>query len=153
FDTKLGRWRLMDNCPLVSNPDQADGDQDGVGDACDNCPDVPNPSQADGDHDGIGDTCEPFACLQTPDPYCVGSAQPGRGTLVLIRRATPEQNTLRLKLSHGHDQPVQSLGNPVTAPDDFHLCLFDGAGLLLDWSAPGGSLCAGKPCWRRTAKG
>ena len=24
-----------DNCPAVSNPDQADGDDDGIGDACD----------------------------------------------------------------------------------------------------------------------
>ena len=30
-----------DNCKLVSNPDQADADQDGKGDACDACPDTP----------------------------------------------------------------------------------------------------------------
>jgi hypothetical protein len=29
----------QDNCPLVSNSDQADGDGDEVGDACDECPD------------------------------------------------------------------------------------------------------------------
>lgn len=33
---------LCDNCPLVTNEDQADLDQDGAGDVCDICPDDPN---------------------------------------------------------------------------------------------------------------
>jgi len=48
---------FLDNCPNVCNPNQADTDGDGVGDACDNCPTVPNPDQLDSNHDGIGDAC------------------------------------------------------------------------------------------------
>jgi len=60
-----------DNCPSISNPDQADLDRDGQGDVCDedqdndgilnandNCPLVENPDQEDGDNDGIGDVCD-----------------------------------------------------------------------------------------------
>ena len=65
---------VQDNCPLVYNPDQADSDNNGVGDACqsavvdtdqdgirdsaDNCPSVANADQADLDGDGQGDACD-----------------------------------------------------------------------------------------------
>jgi hypothetical protein len=49
----------VDNCPDVSNADQADADADGFGDACDNCPRDPNPGQEDGFGDPrLGDVCE-----------------------------------------------------------------------------------------------
>jgi hypothetical protein len=62
---------LEDNCPNDPNPDQADNDEDGIGDVCDpdddddtvpdtsdNCPFVYNPDQLDTDGNGIGDACE-----------------------------------------------------------------------------------------------
>jgi hypothetical protein len=63
----------LDNCPAVSNPDQADSNSNGIGDACelvadadgdgvddasDNCPAVPNPLQEDFDNDAQGDACD-----------------------------------------------------------------------------------------------
>jgi Thrombospondin type 3 repeat len=66
---------VTDNCPAVSNADQADADSDGVGDACDNCPNDANPQQEDDDSDGLGNVCscplEDTSCNYQPDPPVV----------------------------------------------------------------------------------
>jgi hypothetical protein len=43
----------------VSNPEQADVDSDGIGNACDNCVNVANYPQEDWDQDGFGNACDP----------------------------------------------------------------------------------------------
>jgi hypothetical protein len=61
----------VDNCPLISNADQANNDNDDEGDLCDtdddndgildiddNCPLTANADQSDFDGDGIGDICD-----------------------------------------------------------------------------------------------
>ncbi len=78
---------FRDNCPAVSNADQADNDGDGIGNACDptpdgdapdadgdgvadasdNCVNDSNTDQADNDGDGIGNACDPTPDGDAPD--------------------------------------------------------------------------------------
>lgn len=68
----------VDDCVATYNPDQADTDADGNGDACDtdddddgvsdgidNCPGTYNADQTDADGDGFGDACDPDCTVES----------------------------------------------------------------------------------------
>lgn len=67
-----GTTDVLDNCPFISNPGQADFDGDFAGDACDNCVFVFNVGQADFDGDGAGDACDgcPFDPFKVAPGFC-----------------------------------------------------------------------------------
>lgn len=58
---------VCDNCPVTANTGQGDADADGIGDACDNCPTLPNTGQEDLDGDGVGDRCDNCVTIPNPD--------------------------------------------------------------------------------------
>jgi len=82
-----------DNCPNISNTDQVDNDNDGLGDVCDstpdgplpnddadsdgisdsvdNCPNISNTDQADNDNDSLGNACDSTPDGDLPDPIFV----------------------------------------------------------------------------------
>jgi hypothetical protein len=88
-DDPDGDWidLLFDNCPDVSNPDQADdGDGDTLGAACDLCPGVRSDDRgnADPDGDGLGAACDCDAdadgCFNRATPLGGGACPvPGAG--------------------------------------------------------------------------
>ncbi len=86
----------LDNCPNVQNPDQADADGDGNGDACnvyqdtdgdtvadkqDNCPTVATSDFTDTDGDGVGNPCDksPDGIEPTAEPAPSLDGQGGEG--------------------------------------------------------------------------
>jgi hypothetical protein len=76
-----------------------DADQDGILNAVDNCPLVANPGQADGNHDGIGDACSLAGLTLSPNPIVGGetttatltlsSAAPADGAFIQLDSSDP----------------------------------------------------------------
>jgi hypothetical protein len=60
-----GVLNAADNCPTVGNSEQWNEDGDLTGDACDLCPHLAG-DEADGDQDGVGDRCDPATTASVP---------------------------------------------------------------------------------------
>ncbi len=117
-----------DNCPTIYNPDQADADDDEIGDVCDNCTDTDgdgygnpgfpentcdddncpfayNPDQEDTDSDGAGDSCD--ICPYHPlDDCCnpIGSNVAPEITSPAIDTATPSPDAPFVYIATASDE-------------------------------------------------
>lgn len=66
-DANIAEEQCIDNADTQFNEcsnlcSRLDSDGDGVPDAVDNCPNTANPNQADINEDGVGDSCDQFLC-------------------------------------------------------------------------------------------
>jgi hypothetical protein len=87
---------FVDSCPLIANADQADLNQDGIGDACEVASPIdPLGTAVDNDGDGVADSVDNCDFIANPDqvdaspfpgaPYGIGAACP-------VQRAVVFQN-------------------------------------------------------------
>jgi cohesin domain-containing protein/thrombospondin type 3 repeat protein len=74
-----------------------DRDCDGVADAADNCPDVANADQADANDDGVGDACEPLFT----DLISFKATRLARGSLLLTWETASEHGTVGFHVQRG----------------------------------------------------
>ena len=83
-----------DNCPATTNTDQANDDDDPLGNACDpdddndgvldgadNCPEIANPGQENNDGDALGDVCDLTSLSALVDGACRYVKLPAFGVL------------------------------------------------------------------------
>jgi hypothetical protein len=103
-----------DNCPAVNNPDQADDDLDGIGDACDNCPTNANPDQTDTDGDGLGNSCDDD---DDNDGY-TDEMEIALGSDPLNPRSTPEHTSLPWTCTDGIDNDLDGLPDLLDCDSD-----------------------------------
>jgi Ca2+-binding RTX toxin-like protein len=112
----------LDNCPANSNPDQADSNLDGIGNACqvadqdedeidaasDNCPTIYNPDQTDSNGDGVGDDCSNLS----PEVETGGATAVKATSATIEGTVNPEGSTTSYYFEYG---PTTAYGTKIPA--------------------------------------
>jgi 6-phosphogluconolactonase (cycloisomerase 2 family) len=134
-----------------------DSDGDGVFDDFDTCVEAFNPDELDGDGDGLGDsTCDPSpaACPPTPAIGCKQSGF-GKSKLDVKLASDPAKNRLKWKWGKGDPTGIEEFGDPVDGLAEYSLCIYDAspsAQPLAKISVLPRGVCADKPCWKRSGQ-
>ena len=111
----------------------------------DNCPATPNPDQADGDGVGVGNACDvAFNCTSTPRTGCLS---PGKSVLRIQDKSpagASAKDVLEWTWARGPALTQADFGDPTTTAS-YALCIYTGTALALEvdvaagasWSAIG----------------
>ncbi len=92
----------------------------------------------------------PAVCPAAPQPGCRTPAVGQRALVILKDGPVDAKDRLVWKWSKGSVTSKSDFGAPLNTTS-YHLCIYDGSGLVLSGLAPAGGTCGPRPCWKEGA--
>lgn len=130
---------------------------DGCTDRCTICGDgvVTAPEECDDGNLDEGDGCTAacrVGCPATPLAGCRVPVESGKSSLTLKDRTPDSRDGFAWKWTKGAATLKSEFGNPP-AGGYLQFCLYDGNGLVMTASIPGGGTCGSSLCWKDITSG